>query len=162
MDSMALAFIASGLSLAVAAQGKDSFTPMPLDAGFGHMDISAPTVPPSRSSRSLPPRKANSRTRSTTTPTAASPACRPSTTTTRSTASGTRWTTSSSTPLAAHREGCLRPGQHSAAGHDVPLRSAGHLSTDIPSSSPLKTSASTTSSMSAAKRSTRSIATSLK
>jgi hypothetical protein len=27
------------------AQGKDSFTPMPLDAGFGKMDISAPTVP---------------------------------------------------------------------------------------------------------------------
>jgi hypothetical protein len=37
--------IASGLSLAVAAQGKDSFSPMPLDSGFGHMDISAPTVP---------------------------------------------------------------------------------------------------------------------
>lgn len=33
-------------SLAVAAQNKDSFTPMPLDAGFGHMDISAPTVAP--------------------------------------------------------------------------------------------------------------------
>jgi hypothetical protein len=35
----------SGLTLSLAAQGKDSFTPMPLDAGFGHMDISAPTVP---------------------------------------------------------------------------------------------------------------------
>ena len=34
-----------GLTLSLAAQGKDSFTPMPLDAGFGHMDISAPTVP---------------------------------------------------------------------------------------------------------------------
>ncbi len=39
-----LAFAACGL--AVAAQNKDSFTPMPLDAGFGHMDISTPTVAP--------------------------------------------------------------------------------------------------------------------
>lgn len=29
----------------VLAQGKDSFTPMPLDAGFGRMDLSQPTVP---------------------------------------------------------------------------------------------------------------------
>jgi len=35
----------SGFTLSLAAQGKDSFTPMPLDSGFGHMDISAPTVP---------------------------------------------------------------------------------------------------------------------
>jgi hypothetical protein len=35
----------SGLAHSLVAQGKDSFTPMPLDAGFGHMDISAPTVP---------------------------------------------------------------------------------------------------------------------
>jgi len=28
------------------AQEKDSFTPMPLDSGFGRMDISAPTIPP--------------------------------------------------------------------------------------------------------------------
>ncbi|HVZ83630.1 MAG TPA: hypothetical protein VG893_08140 [Terracidiphilus sp.] len=33
------------LALAAAAQGKDSFTPMPLDAGFGPMDLSAPAVP---------------------------------------------------------------------------------------------------------------------
>jgi len=38
--------VASGLSLAAAAQGKDSFTPMALDAGFGHMDISQPSIPP--------------------------------------------------------------------------------------------------------------------
>ena len=31
---------------ALSAQSKDSFTPMPLDAGFGHMDISAPSIPP--------------------------------------------------------------------------------------------------------------------
>jgi hypothetical protein len=29
-----------------AAQDKDSFTPMPLDAGFGRMDISDPAIPP--------------------------------------------------------------------------------------------------------------------
>jgi hypothetical protein len=35
-------------ALTVAAQrDKDSFTPMALDAGFGRLDISAPTVPPS-------------------------------------------------------------------------------------------------------------------
>jgi hypothetical protein len=39
-----LAFAACALPL--SAQKDDSFTPMPLDAGFGHMDISAPTVPP--------------------------------------------------------------------------------------------------------------------
>jgi hypothetical protein len=37
---------AAALALAAAAQNKDSFTPMALDAGFGHMDISAPSVPP--------------------------------------------------------------------------------------------------------------------
>lgn len=29
-----------------AAQDKDSFTPMALDAGFGHMDVTPPTTPP--------------------------------------------------------------------------------------------------------------------
>jgi hypothetical protein len=37
---------AAGLALAAAAQGKNSFTPMALDAGFGAMDISAPPVAP--------------------------------------------------------------------------------------------------------------------
>ncbi len=37
--------VAGALSLAAAAQDKDSFTPMALDAGFGHMDISAPAIP---------------------------------------------------------------------------------------------------------------------
>ena len=31
---------------AATAQGKDTFTPMPLDSGFGPMDISAPATPP--------------------------------------------------------------------------------------------------------------------
>ena len=35
-----------GLAMAAAAQGRDSFTPMPLDSGFGKMDISAPATPP--------------------------------------------------------------------------------------------------------------------
>src|SRR5580700_8833583 len=34
------------LTAGAAAQDKDSFTPMPLDAGFGHMDVSAPATPP--------------------------------------------------------------------------------------------------------------------
>ena len=38
--------VALALSLGAAAQGKDSFTPMALDAGFGHMDISAPAIAP--------------------------------------------------------------------------------------------------------------------
>jgi hypothetical protein len=33
-------------ALAAAAQSKDRFTPMPLDAGFGPMNISEPTTPP--------------------------------------------------------------------------------------------------------------------
>src|SRR5271157_1268076 len=37
---------ASALALAATAQFKDSFTPMPLDAGFGRMDISAPAIAP--------------------------------------------------------------------------------------------------------------------
>jgi hypothetical protein len=35
----------AGCTLASAAQSKDSFTPMSLDSGFGHMDISPPPVP---------------------------------------------------------------------------------------------------------------------
>jgi hypothetical protein len=38
--------VASALSFGAAAQGKDSFTPMALDAGFGRMDISAPAIAP--------------------------------------------------------------------------------------------------------------------
>ncbi|MGA3373829.1 MAG: hypothetical protein ABSC48_18955 [Terracidiphilus sp.] len=38
--------LAVAWALAAAAQGKDSFTPMALDAGFGRMDISEPAVPP--------------------------------------------------------------------------------------------------------------------
>jgi hypothetical protein len=36
----------AGSALMVAAQSKDTFTPMPLDSGFGRMDISDPPVPP--------------------------------------------------------------------------------------------------------------------
>jgi hypothetical protein len=38
--------VAAGCALAAAAQNKNSFTPMPLDAGFGRMDLSDPPVPP--------------------------------------------------------------------------------------------------------------------
>ena len=41
-----LAVLAAGLSLAAAGQGKDSFTAMPLDAGFGRMDITPPAIAP--------------------------------------------------------------------------------------------------------------------
>jgi len=41
---MAIMFAAT--TLVSAAQDKDSLTPMALDAGFGHMDISAPTIAP--------------------------------------------------------------------------------------------------------------------
>jgi hypothetical protein len=34
------------VTLAAGAQGKDSFTPMALDSGFGPMDISTPSTPP--------------------------------------------------------------------------------------------------------------------
>jgi hypothetical protein len=33
-------------ALAASGQGKDSFTPMSLDAGFGHMDLTPPATPP--------------------------------------------------------------------------------------------------------------------
>jgi hypothetical protein len=38
--------VAAGCSLATAQQNKDSFTPMALDAGFGPMDLTAPTLAP--------------------------------------------------------------------------------------------------------------------
>ena len=38
--------LAAGCALAAAAQSKNSFTPMPLDTGFGPMDISAPPIAP--------------------------------------------------------------------------------------------------------------------
>jgi hypothetical protein len=41
-----IAALAAGLALAAAAQDKDSFTPMALDAGFGPMNISEPPVAP--------------------------------------------------------------------------------------------------------------------
>src|SRR6266568_2671381 len=42
-----MAGLAAGcLAMAAAAQDKDSFTPMALDAGFGRMDISEPATPP--------------------------------------------------------------------------------------------------------------------
>ena len=40
----AIAF--AGCALTVTAQDKDTFTPMPLDSGFGRMDISDPPIPP--------------------------------------------------------------------------------------------------------------------
>jgi hypothetical protein len=35
-----------GCAMMVAAQNKDTFTPMPLDSGFGRMDISDPPISP--------------------------------------------------------------------------------------------------------------------
>ena len=40
------AIAVAGCALTVPAQDKDSFTPMPLDSGFGRMDISDPPIPP--------------------------------------------------------------------------------------------------------------------
>jgi hypothetical protein len=37
--------VAATCALAAGAQNQDTFTPMALDAGFGHMDISPPTIP---------------------------------------------------------------------------------------------------------------------
>jgi hypothetical protein len=37
--------MAAGCALAAGAQNQDTFTPMALDSGFGHMDISAPAIP---------------------------------------------------------------------------------------------------------------------
>jgi hypothetical protein len=34
-----------GLALGASAQGKDGFTPMPLDSGFGRMDLTEPSIP---------------------------------------------------------------------------------------------------------------------
>jgi hypothetical protein len=38
-------FLAASGSLFAHAQGKDSFTPMPLDSGFGPMDLNPPSIP---------------------------------------------------------------------------------------------------------------------
>jgi len=38
--------VATGCALSAAAQNKDSFTPMALDAGFGPMDVTEPAKPP--------------------------------------------------------------------------------------------------------------------
>ncbi len=40
-----LALAALAMAMTVTGQDQDSFTPMPLDAGFGPMDISAPATP---------------------------------------------------------------------------------------------------------------------
>jgi hypothetical protein len=41
-----LMLVAVGCAVPAAAQGKDTFTPMALDSGFGTMDITPPTTPP--------------------------------------------------------------------------------------------------------------------
>jgi hypothetical protein len=42
-----LVLLAAGIAVQPAiAQGKDSFTPMPLDSGFGRIDLSPPATPP--------------------------------------------------------------------------------------------------------------------
>lgn len=41
-----VALLAAGGLISAAAQDKDTFTPMPLDAGFGPMDLSTPATPP--------------------------------------------------------------------------------------------------------------------
>jgi len=46
MRSWIAAIAVAACALAAAAQNKDSFTPMPLDAGFGRMDLSDPAIPP--------------------------------------------------------------------------------------------------------------------
>ena len=40
------AIVIGACALGAAAQNRDSFTPMPLDAGFGRMDLSEPAIPP--------------------------------------------------------------------------------------------------------------------
>jgi hypothetical protein len=45
MVFLVLFFAASGCFAAAAAQDKDSFTPMPLDSGFGPMNLDQPSVP---------------------------------------------------------------------------------------------------------------------
>ncbi|MFZ0301276.1 MAG: hypothetical protein WAL75_01270 [Terracidiphilus sp.] len=42
---MPAAVLILGLALSASAQSKDSFTPMPLDSGFGRMDLAAPSIP---------------------------------------------------------------------------------------------------------------------
>jgi hypothetical protein len=41
-----LALLTAALAVAAAAQGKDSFTPMALDSGFGRLDLSEPAIKP--------------------------------------------------------------------------------------------------------------------
>ena len=43
---MLAVILTAGCAVTAAAQDKDTFTPMALDAGFGHMDLTPPTVPP--------------------------------------------------------------------------------------------------------------------
>ena len=43
---MSLVAVGLGALVAAAAQDKDTFTPMPLDSGFGRMDLTPPSIPP--------------------------------------------------------------------------------------------------------------------
>ncbi|HWG18936.1 MAG TPA: hypothetical protein VG225_00305 [Terracidiphilus sp.] len=42
----ALTILPAAVARPAAAQGQDTFTPMALDAGFGHMDVTPPATPP--------------------------------------------------------------------------------------------------------------------
>jgi hypothetical protein len=43
---LSLTLLAFALAVAAAAQGKDSFTPMALDSGFGRLDLTEPAIKP--------------------------------------------------------------------------------------------------------------------
>jgi hypothetical protein len=46
MGRCVLALVTAGWALSATAQGKDSFTPMALDSGFGRMDLTPPATAP--------------------------------------------------------------------------------------------------------------------
>jgi hypothetical protein len=45
MRGLSYFLLAAASAVMLPAQGKDSFTPMPLDSGFGRMDVSPPSMP---------------------------------------------------------------------------------------------------------------------
>ena len=142
------------------AQDKDSFTPMPMDKGFGPMDLTPPTTPPDEIVKKFAAKE--SEFQDALNHYTYRRVARVQTLDDDNKVDGEYYQVDDVIfdSIGKRTEKVVfAPEQHSGAGHDDALRSCRTSSAATPSCSPPRRSASTTSSTWAGKRSTRWIAT---
>ena len=133
-------------ALPAAAQGKDTFTPMALDAGFGRMDLTDPSVPPETIIKQFAAKESEfekALDHYTYRRVVRVQTIDDDNKVYRRVLPGRR---RDLRPLRqAHRKSGLRPREHPARHQHVALRFPGHPARATPSSSPPRISLSTTS-----------------